>query len=402
MISQLIIIFICALGVGIGAMAAWFTFKRTTPPKGDVKDSERQDALERLKIWSEFWKYFLVSFALVLITTLLSNALKERELKTQESKQAADLVLETAKAKVSNVVAENENLGKFLERALSEDWRKQYAFASYFSHLTGDTDSQKRWEAYATFIVLNRTETAILEEEYNNMSRKITAIRDKNPLDPQLPEMEKQLSKWRSQLELNQAVLPGRFKATKQQVDKVGIPPDSFLDELIAWGRAAPDEIFAADDPENAKDVYASLEKQLGPWQGPLHRRAAMLEVMRVLAGFESSWNWNEGVIDLNNSNSDAGAWQVTAQSMNFGPELKSLVSTRVGTVDPVAFQRATKTDHPFAMEYVARVLRRTIGHFGPLSRHQVDAWLRRDAVDEFQALIGDDARKRVPGESKP
>jgi hypothetical protein len=399
---HLIIIFICALGIGIGATAAWFTFKRTTPPKGDVKDSERQDALERLKIWSEFWKYFLVSFALVLITTLLSNALKERE-----------LALETVKAKVSNLVAENDNLGKFLDRALSEDWRKQYAFASYFGHLTGDSDAQKRWESYAKFIVDTKNERAKLEEQYSNKSTEIAEIRKKSPLDPQLPGKEKELAELGAQLELKQAVLQpkssttSRFQATKQPVGNRGAPPDSFLDELIAWGKTAPDDIFAADSPDDAGGIYQSVEKQLGPWQGSLHRRAVMLEVMRVLAGFESGWNWNQG-IDLTNSfssdpnNGDAGAWAVSANSMNFGPELKSLVSTKVGTLDPVAFQRATKTDHPFAMEYVARVLRRTIRHHGPLSRHQVDAWLRRDAVGEFQSLIGDDPRKTVPDESKP
>src|SRR4051795_6864525 len=105
------------------------------------------------------------------------------------------------------------------------------------------------------------------------------------------------------------------FRATKQKVLNRGIPPDSFLQELIAWGRAAPDEIFA---PNQNADVYSSVVEVLGPWQGLPHRRAAMLEVMRVLAGFESSWDWNAGV-DTHNPTSitadtiEAGAWQVSA-----------------------------------------------------------------------------------------
>ena len=74
------------------------------------------------------------------------------------------------------------------------------------------------------------------------------------------------------------------FRATKQKVLNRGIPPDSFLQELIAWGRTAPDEIFA---PNQNADVYSNVVGVLGPWQGLPHRRAAMLEVMRVLAGFE-------------------------------------------------------------------------------------------------------------------
>jgi hypothetical protein len=35
-------------------------------------------------------------------------------------------------------------------------------------------------------------------------------------------------------------------------------------------------------------------------WDDLQHRRAAMLEVMRVHAGFESSWNWKQGVDTTN------------------------------------------------------------------------------------------------------
>ena len=82
------------------------------------------------------------------------------------------------------------------------------------------------------------------------------------------------------------------FVACKQKVYNRGKPPDSFLDELIDWGRAAPDEVF--DRNPNA-DVYSLVVGNLGPWRDLKHRRAAMLEVLRVLGDFESSWNWNEG-----------------------------------------------------------------------------------------------------------
>src|SRR5580693_1899343 len=102
------------------------------------------------------------------------------------------------------------------------------------------------------------------------------------------------------------------YVAAKQRVANRGVPPDSFLDELVAWGKTAPDEIFA---PNSFKDIYSSVFSTLGPWDGLQHRRAVMLEVMRVLAGFESSWNWNEGR-DVTNPTSvtsdtiEAGAWQ--------------------------------------------------------------------------------------------
>ena len=183
---------------------------------------------------------------------------------------------------------------------------------------------------------------------------------------------------------------PQGFAATKQHVANRGVPPDDFLNELVSWGKQTPDELF---EPNAFSDVYSSVANSLGPWNGIPHRRAVMLEVMRVLAGFESSWHWNEGV-DTHNASSvtadtiEAGAWQVSANSMNFGHELKDLVLANVGTLDGNAFQKAMKQNHRLAMEYIARLLRRTTHHNGPVVRHEIDPWLRRDAVVEFQSLM--------------
>jgi hypothetical protein len=180
------------------------------------------------------------------------------------------------------------------------------------------------------------------------------------------------------------------YVATKQHVANRGVPPDDFLDELVVWGKEAPDEIFA---PNDRNDVYSSVFDALGPWQGMIHRRAVMLEIMRVLAGFESSWDWNAGRDTTNPASStpdtiEAGAWQVSANSMNFGPELKNLMLAKTGTLDGNAFQQAIKEDHPLAMEYIARLLRRTTHHNGPVLRHEIDPWLHRDAVAEFQQFM--------------
>jgi hypothetical protein len=73
---------------------------------------------------------------------------------------------------------------------------------------------------------------------------------------------------------------------------------------------------------------------------------------------------------------------------MNFGQELKDLVLAQVGTLDGDTFQEAMKQNHPLAVEYIARLLRRTTHHNGPVLRHEIDPWLRGDAVAEFQALM--------------
>jgi len=58
-------------------------------------------------------------------------------------------------------------------------------------------------------------------------------------------------------------------------------------------------------------------------------------------------------------------------------------VFTKVGSLDGNDFQQAMKQDHKLAMEYIARLLRRTVNHNGPVKRHEIDQWLRRDAVAE-------------------
>jgi len=195
------------------------------------------------------------------------------------------------------------------------------------------------------------------------------------------------------------------FDATRKAVLNRGQPPVAFLRELVAWGKTAPESIFA-DQPGNEKDVYASVTNELGPFGDIFHRKACMLEVMRVLAGFESSWDWNEGIDTTRASadtpqNSEAGAWQVSADSLPFGQDLKDLVQREVGNLNGVDFQNAMKTKHALAMEYVARLMRHTMKHNGPLYKergkfpanlqgreHSIYPWLSRDAVAEFQQRL--------------
>ena len=169
-----------------------------------------------------------------------------------------------------------------------------------------------------------------------------------------------------------------------------GRPPETFLDALVEWGRRAPEEVFAPNRVN--QDIYASVKPELGPWDGPEHRRAMMLEVLRVLAGFESSWNWKEGRdLAANNTSpetEETGIFQVSANSMAFDGSLRELVWARLGTVDARAFIRGIKADHELALEYAARWLRFTVRHNGPVLRREIHCCVRRDAVEEFRGLL--------------
>jgi hypothetical protein len=200
----------------------------------------------------------------------------------------------------------------------------------------------------------------------------------------------------------------GKFVKTLVKVLNRGIPPLRFLQELVAWGKTAPDEIFA-DQPGNKTDVYASVITELGPFEDITHRKACMLEVMRVLAGFESSWKWDTGR-DTTNPTEDtpdtisAGPFQVSANSLAFGQDLQDLVAPhgiRNAKRDGDAFQALMKTNHPLAMEYVARLMRHTMRHNGPLFKDRskfsgdlrekeqsIYPWLSREAVAEFEAFL--------------
>ena len=208
------------------------------------------------------------------------------------------------------------------------------------------------------------------------------------------------------------------FNATKAKVFNRGVPPNSFLTELVEWGRKAPGDIFA---PNPFDDIYGKITYELATevhdtdgshytWESALHRRAAMLEVMRVLAGFESGWDWEEGVdtsksVSNTASNAEAGAWQTSYDARTTAPGLVEMLS-RAGIKNGIAFQRKMKEDHEFAMEFVARLMRKNARHNGPLYKgaerkatwprrpklwsvdESIYPWLSRAAVAEFETLL--------------
>lgn len=199
------------------------------------------------------------------------------------------------------------------------------------------------------------------------------------------------------------------YKACKAEVSNRGRPPDTFLDELIDFLRAAPDEISALNDVP--LDIFAAIKPSLATrqggdssggiifkWDSLLHRKAGLAEVMRVHAGLESSWKWGEGV-DRTNKRSmankvgqETGIFQVSFDSLNLGQGvLKPFAKERgIDTVDN--FILKMKSDHALALEYYARLARVSIRWAGPLLRQRgpdsVYPFLSRAAVAEFQSFL--------------
>jgi len=180
-----------------------------------------------------------------------------------------------------------------------------------------------------------------------------------------------------------------RYVACLSQV-RGSSPPVSFLDELVDWALLAPEAIFA---PNAASDIYSSVAPQLGPFGLPVHRKAVMLEVLRVLAGHESMWNWIQGVHTTKTAaktshNEEAGAFQISADSMDLDRSLKDFVRATLGNTDDATFIARMKSNHKFAIEYAARLLRVTIMHHGPIKRRSIHPALKKTAVTEFRGYL--------------
>ena len=190
-----------------------------------------------------------------------------------------------------------------------------------------------------------------------------------------------------------------KYSATLAPVKGRGVPPTKFLDELVAIVKRAPDCLFTPNaDPE---DVFNRLAPVLGPWKNLLHRKAAMCELLRCLAGFESSWNWLEGV-DKTNATSqkliigqETGIFQVSFDSLLLDlagddhlDDLHQCVMRYCGKLNVQLFIANMKTDHEFAIMYALTLLRNSFLWDGPIKRHEIDSSLCPLAVAEFMTLL--------------
>ena len=170
------------------------------------------------------------------------------------------------------------------------------------------------------------------------------------------------------------------------KVHNRGASPEQFIAEMIEWAKKEASDVFA---PNDRFDIYDIVKPVLGPWDSLLHRKAVMLEVLRVLAGFESSWKWLEGADVTNPAENSvwtwsAGPFQISANSMNLDQSLKTFAQKQIWSTDPGQFRVAMMHDHLFAFGYTARLLRVNTNHNGPVKRKEILPWLKKDSVSAF------------------
>jgi hypothetical protein len=200
-----------------------------------------------------------------------------------------------------------------------------------------------------------------------------------------------------------------RFTEARGQVYNRGRAPTEFLTYIVDWARDAPDALF---DYNDAADVYAHVKYKLGPWKEGsdflVHRRAVMCEVLRTLCGFESSWDWEEGIdmsanhgrpYDRPKQTWEAGILQASADSMSAYASCKAYAAEHgIGVKDYDDFRALSMRKGVFPIQYGANILRSTYKHHGPLKRTENDTanpqsssihpYLSRGAVEEFMAAL--------------
>lgn len=197
------------------------------------------------------------------------------------------------------------------------------------------------------------------------------------------------------------------FQAAREEVYNRGSAPLEFLDEMVEWAKKAPVAFF---EPNDHFDIYDKVKPELGPYEDAIHRTAVMIEVMRVLALFESECNWTEGV-DVSkhgantNENEEAGAWQESYDCRKISSDLQTIL-LNANITNGIQFQQAMKENHNLAMTTVAVILRHSTKANGPLykgaerketwpnrpklwdDKESIYPYLSRESVAEFQLAL--------------
>lgn len=184
-------------------------------------------------------------------------------------------------------------------------------------------------------------------------------------------------------------------EACFRKVHNRGAPKRDVVAEIIKWAKRADDSVFTVND---RYDIYSSVAPQLGPWKSLQHRKAAMVNVLIVLAGFESSWRWNAGIDTTNASsyknkcNEEAGLLQASGNSLNFGQPLKDLFNYHckgaAGRTVCEKFITCSKTSHQYVIGHTAQLLRYTTKHHGPVLRKEINKWLSRECVTQIEGML--------------
>jgi hypothetical protein len=181
------------------------------------------------------------------------------------------------------------------------------------------------------------------------------------------------------------------YSACIAAVADKGSPPASFIDTIIAGVKALPD---AAVGPKPVSNIFSALARAFGDPQDTLTRKAIMCEGLRVVAAFESGWDWNCSADTTAGpetpSETESGAFQASQNSESLDPTggLAAFLDSKWGAHDAAAFIRNMKTDHITAVQYAAMLFDWNTKWDGPVNRGWVTSNVSAAAVAEFKEFL--------------
>src|ERR1043166_5048388 len=124
-----------------------------------MPDLTVEQKLARLNAWLDFGKFFLGSVVVALVSIILGQVIKSREVAIKES----------------------EEIGKYIPQALEADGRKRWQFADFFAHVTRDRRYRAQWIEYRDDIGKEIEKDAKAEEQ----QRKLVADLQAGNLTPE-------------------------------------------------------------------------------------------------------------------------------------------------------------------------------------------------------------------------
>ena len=129
---------------------------------------------ERLTIWVGLLKFVLGTFIIGIASMLINREFQKREVELKEMEQ----------------------LGKFVEHALTEDVGVRLRFAQYFSNVTRSEELKAGWTQY----------TAVVQQEYDDKQTRVASLEkklaDENPEPVTRVALQTEIQQLKTQLEV--------------------------------------------------------------------------------------------------------------------------------------------------------------------------------------------------------
>lgn len=115
---------------------------------------------KKLELWLNFWKIFLGTFIIGLVSAVISWQIQTREIELKD-KEAE--------------FREMERLGEFVKHALSKNVAVRRRFSQYFSTVTRSEELRDRWKEYAVVIEKEFNTERLKKNRLSNLKKKLIA-----------------------------------------------------------------------------------------------------------------------------------------------------------------------------------------------------------------------------------